>query len=472
VSLVETEAGKTAASSDRRLVVVSNRVSAPRGGRSGSEGGLAVGIRAALEEKGGVWFGWSGKTVERDPGGPDTFESGPVTYAMVDLSQRDYEEYYNGFANRSLWPLFHYRLDLADFNRRYLAGYQRVNALFSHRLAPLLRDDDLLWIHDYHLIPMAEHLRNMGCAQTMGFFLHIPWPAIEVLLALPNHRALVQSLCAYDLIGFQTEDYRQSFLAYVVRELHGRIDEDGTTVVAFGRRIRTGTYPISIDTDDLAAAAAENAESRQVRRLQASIRERDLIIGVDRLDYSKGLLVRVEAYEHLLRAYPANRGRVVMLQIAPPSRTDVPEYGQIRREMESACGRLNAAFSEFDWTPIRYLNKGFARRMLAGFYRTAKVGLVTPLRDGMNLVAKEYVASQDPEDPGVLVLSRFAGAARELDGALIVNPYDLEGVAEAIQTALAMDRDERRERFQGMFQRLKDYDIHAWWADFLGDLDE
>ncbi len=458
-----------APSADRRLVVVSNRVSAPRGGRTGSEGGLAVGIRAALEEKGGVWFGWSGKTIERDPGGPSIFESGPVTYATVDLSKRDYEEYYNGFANRSLWPLFHYRLDLADFNRRYLAGYQRVNSLFAHRLVPLLKDDDLLWIHDYHLIPMAEHLRGMGCEQAMGFFLHIPWPAIEVLLALPNHRALVKSLCAYNLIGFQTENYRRAFLAYLSRELGAQIEPDGT-VLAFGRRIRTGTYPISIDTADLAEAAAENAESRQIRRLQASIRERELIIGVDRLDYSKGLLVRVQAYEHLLRAYPANRGRVVMLQIAPPSRIDVPEYGQIRREMEAACGALNAAYSEFDWTPIRYLNKGFGRRMLAGFYRTAAVGLVTPLRDGMNLVAKEYVASQDPENPGVLVLSRFAGAAEELDGALIVNPYDLEGVAEAIQTALAMPLDERRARFHGMFERLQTYDIHAWWADYLSDL--
>jgi trehalose 6-phosphate synthase len=466
VSSLESASTRARGAKTRRLVVVSNRVSAPRGGRSGSEGGLAVGIRAALQANGGVWFGWSGKTVERDPGEPNMFESGPITYAMMDLSERDYEEYYNGFANRSLWPLFHYRLDLADFNRRYLAGYQRVNALFAHRLKPLLRDDDLLWIHDYHLIPMAEHLRQMGCTQTMGFFLHIPWPAIEVLLALPNHRALVQSLCAYDLVGFQTETYREAFLRYLEREVGATVHPDGR-VEAFGRTVRTRVFPISIDTEDLAEAAAENADSRQIRRLQASIRERDLIIGVDRLDYSKGLLVRVMAYEHLLRSYPANRGRVVMLQIAPPSRTDVPEYGHLRREMEGACGHLNATFSEFDWTPVRYLNKGFGRRLLAGFYRTARIGLVTPLRDGMNLVAKEYVASQNPEDPGVLVLSRFAGAADEMDGALIVNPYDLEGVAEAMQTALAMPREERRERFAGMFKRIEAYDIHAWWSDYL-----
>ena len=456
----------------RRLVVVSNRVAVPRHGRTGGEGGLAVGVKAALEESGGMWFGWSGKTVEHDVGEPEAaglFEAGKTTYAMVDLTRRDYEEYYNGFANRSIWPLFHYRLDLADFNRRYLAGYQRVNALFARRLAPLLRDDDLLWIHDYPLIPMADQLRHMGCRQTMGFFLHIPWPALEVLLALPNHRALVQSLCAYDLVGFQTEDYRRAFVDYCQRELGATVDAEGT-LEAFGRRVRTGTFPISIDTQSLAEAAEEAAGSRQIHRLRDSVRNRDLIIGVDRLDYSKGLLVRVQAYEHLLRAYPANRGRVVMLQIAPPSRMEVPEYMQLRHEMEAACGHLNGAFAEFDWTPVRYLNKGFSRRMLAGFYRTARVGLVTPLRDGMNLVAKEYVASQNPEDPGVLVLSRFAGAARELDGALIVNPYDLEATAEAMQMALALDLEERKDRYRTMIDRLRNHDIDRWREDYLSAL--
>ncbi|WP_421708976.1 alpha,alpha-trehalose-phosphate synthase (UDP-forming) [Algihabitans sp.] len=466
------ETTRTPAATKRRLVVVSNRVAVPRPGRTGGEGGLAVGVKAALEESGGMWFGWSGKTVDYEQGEPEAAslsKAGQIAYATIDLSQRDYDEYYNGFANRSIWPLFHYRLDLADFNRRYLAGYQRVNALFARRLAPLLRDDDLLWIHDYHLIPMADQLRHMGCQQTMGFFLHIPWPSTEVLLALPNQRALVQSLCAYDLVGFQTEEYRKAFLDYCRRELGATILPDGT-VEAFGRHVRTGTFPISIDTEPLAKAAEEASESRQIRRLRDSVRNRDLVIGVDRLDYSKGLLVRVQAYEHLLRAYPANRGRVVMLQIAPPSRMEVPEYKQLRNEMEGACGRLNGAFAEFDWTPVRYLNKGFSRRMLAGFYRTARVGLVTPLRDGMNLVAKEYVASQDPADPGVLVLSRFAGAAHELDGALIVNPYDLEATAEAMQTALSLDLEERRERYRTMFERLRIHDIDRWREDYLSAL--
>jgi trehalose 6-phosphate synthase len=425
----------------------------------------------ALRQEGGIWFGWSGKVTEHEPSAPDIFDVGRLTYATLDLSERDHEEYYNGFANRSIWPLFHYRLDLAEFNRRYLAGYQRVNALFANKLMPLLRDDDRVWVHDYHLIPMAEQLRQHGCHQKIGFFLHIPWPATEVLLALPSHRTLVRAICAYDLVGFQTESDRENFAEYVVKELGGT-DLGGGRIEIFGKTVKTGAYPISIDAEGLARMAEEAATSRQSQRLRESVRDRDLIIGVDRLDYSKGLVARVETFEHLLKAYPSNRGRVVFLQIAPPSRSDVPEYMQIRRELESIYGRVNSTYAEFDWTPIRYLNKGFSRRMLTGFFRAASIGLVTPLRDGMNLVAKEYVASQEPENPGVLVLSRFAGAALEMDGAVIVNPYDVEGVAEALQEALAMPLDERKDRWSRMFEHLKTHDITRWRRDYLTALAE
>src|SRR5690606_2531939 len=235
----------------------------------------------------------------------------------------------------------------------------RANALFASKLLPVLRDDDQIWIHDYHLIPLADRLRQAGCRHTIGFFLHIPWPAPEVLVALPNHRNLVNSLCAYDLIGFQTEIVRQAFIDYVVRDAGGR-QLDESTVELKGRKVKTGAYPISIDTENLARIAEEAADTRHTERLRASVRDRDLIVGVDRLDYSKGLVARVEAFEHLLKAYPANRGRAVFLQVAPPSRSDVPEYRQIREQLESACGRVNAAYADFDWTPIRYLNKGFS----------------------------------------------------------------------------------------------------------------
>jgi trehalose 6-phosphate synthase len=436
---------------------------------SGAEGGLAVAVNAALKERGGIWFGWSGQISEQESNEAETFNVGNITYASVDLTQKDHAEYYNGFANRTLWPLFHYRLDLTDFNRRNLLGYLRVNQLLASRLLPLLEPDDLIWVHDYHLIPMAELLRTAGCNQRMGFFLHIPWPAMEVLLALPNHMEIVRSLSVYDLVGFQTDRDLRAFLDYIEQEAGGKVGKDGTVSV-FGRRFKAEAFPIQIDTDNVTEASREAINSRQTKRLKASLRGRDLIIGVDRLDYSKGLVTRMEAYELLLTNYPANRGQVTFLQIAPPSRSDVPEYVEIRQELEYAAGRINGAFAEFDWNPIRYLNKGFTRQTLTGFYRLGRVGLVTPLRDGMNLVAKEFVAAQDPKDPGVLVLSRFAGAARELNGALVVNPYDVEGVAEALQVALTLGLKERKERWNAMYEQLRTHDVHYWREQFLDSL--
>jgi len=449
-----------------RLVVVSNRVPAVKQSRPGAEGGLAVAVRAALREHGGIWFGWSGKVLDRDYGQPTVTQTGKTTYATVDLTQRDYDDYYVGFSNSTLWPLFHYRLDLAEFAHRTWAGYQRVNTLFAHRLQPLLNDSDIVWIHDYHFMLMAENLRRADCRQRMGFFLHIPWPALQVLLALPMHREIVKALCAYDLIGFQTEDDLLNFQDYILREAGGEAGKDGT-IGAFGRTLQAQAFPIGIDTEMFATMAEESEGSKQVDRLQESLGRRDLIIGVDRLDYSKGLIKRVEAFEHLLTAYPDNRGKVVFLQINPPSRSDVTDYVDIRQELEAAAGHVNGTFAEYDWMPIRYLNKSFSRRVLAGFFRISRVGFVTPLRDGMNLVAKEFVAAQSAKDPGALVLSRFAGAARELDGALIVNPYDVEDVAERLQEALAMPLEARQERWRSMYKAIAKNDVTAWRESFV-----
>ncbi|HEY9549230.1 MAG TPA: trehalose-6-phosphate synthase, partial [Kiloniellaceae bacterium] len=286
-----------------RLVVVSNRVAAAKQTRPGAEGGLAVAVRAALRQRGGIWFGWSGKVVETDSGSPAITESGKTTYATIDLTQRDYEEYYVGFSNSTLWPLFHYRLDLADFTQRTWTGYQRVNALFAQRLQPFLKNTDTVWVHDYHFTLLAEQLRIAGCRQKIGFFLHIPWPALQILLALPMHRQVVKALCAYDLLGFQTEDDLLCFQDYIRREAGGEVDSDGT-VRAFGRTLKAEAFPIGIDTEMFAQMAVESEGGKQVIRLEESLAGRDLIIGVDRLDYSKGLIKRVQAFEHLLTAYP------------------------------------------------------------------------------------------------------------------------------------------------------------------------
>ncbi len=389
----------------------------------------------------------------------------------MDLSHADHRAYYLGYANSVLWPLFHYRLGLFEFRRDTFEGYLRVNAAFAAALAPLLLPDDLVWVHDYHLIPLGAELRKRGVQNRIGFFLHIPFPTTEVLTALPGHERLVEALCAYDLIGFQTVNDLRAFTDYIVNEARGETASDGT-FTAFGRRGRAGAFPISIDTEGFARAAEHAAGAPDMKRLSESLVGRALIIGVDRLDYSKGLPHRFEAFDQLMERWREHRSRVTLMQVAPPTRGQVAQYRALRRELEGLAGHVNGKYAEFDWVPIRYLNKTFSRNTLAGFYRLARIGLVTPLRDGMNLVAKEYVAAQDGNDPGVLVLSRFAGAARELDGALIVNPFDVEAMAEALHRALAMPLEERRKRWRGMMEVLRHNTVSKWREDFLRALRE
>ena len=452
-----------------RLVVVSNRVAPAKQPREGNQGGLAVAVLAALRDTGGIWFGWNGKIKRNPESKADTVEAGRVTYRTIALSPIDYEQFYLGYSNRALWPLFHYRLDLSESTHKNFEGYLRVNRIFVSRLLPMLRDDDLIWVHDYHLIPMAEYLRSAGSSHRIGFFLHIPWPAVQVLLALPQHREIVRALCSYDVVGFQTETDKQAFCDYVLDEVGGKVDDDGV-VHAFGRTFIAQAFPISIDTENVTNLARAAVKARPTQMLKESLGDRNLVIGVDRLDYSKGLIHRLEAVEHLLESYPEHRRNFVMLQIAPPTRSDVPEYQELQHEFEAMAGHINGRFAEADWAPTRYLNKGYNRRTLCGFFRISRVGLVTPLRDGMNLVAKEFIAAQDPEDPGILVLSRFAGAAQELSGALVVNPYDTEGVGEALQEALAMPLAARKKRWRADYDYLCRNDISAWREDFLSTL--
>jgi len=448
-----------------RLVVVSNRVAVPDA-QSATSGGLAVALRDALQSHGGIWFGWSGKTAAQTAEQPTMTEVGPVTYATLDLGRKDYNEYYNGYANRTLWPLFHYRLDLAEFSHENYTGYRRVNTLFAEKLRPLIKADDHLWVHDYHLIPLGLELRALGVEHPMGFYLHTPFPALEVMLALPSHALLVKSLCAYDVIGFQSENDLRAFHDYIRYEAGGEILDDDI-VRAYGRTLRASVFPIGIEHGQMEKAAAHAVQQGAARRLERTLANRSLMIGVDRLDYSKGIPDRFRSFERFLENYPAHRGQVSMMQIAPLSRSEVPEYKAIREELEGLAGYINGRYGDFDWMPLHYLTRNFQRETLAGFFRLSRVGIVTPLRDGMNLVAKEYVASQDPDYPGVLVLSRFAGAARELDAALLVNPYDNDGVAAALNQGLIMSLDERRERWQSMIAKVRDNSLEHWREQFL-----
>jgi len=447
-----------------RLVIVSNRVALPGEGAQRS-GGLVTGLVEALHQAGGLWFGWSGKLGET-PSVPNVLDADGVTYATVDLTRVDHDGYYSGFSNAALWPLFHYRLDLVNFTRRDFAAYLRVNALLANTLMPLLKPNDVVWVHDYHLIPMAEELRRVGARHRIGFFLHTPFPSLGVLATLPNYVELLRSLCAYDLVGFQTIEDLTAFHDAIIRRAAGKVSADGD-VRAFDRDLRSGVFPIGVDPDAIANMAARAVKSRTTRRLQESLRGRQLIIGVDRLDYSKGLEHRFKAFARFLESYPAQRDHVRLLQIATATRSDVPEYRALRQRLGALAGDIAGRYAQLHWAPIQYLNRSFSQHSLAGFFRVSRVALVTPLRDGMNLVAKEYVAAQASEDPGVLVLSPFAGAAYELDAALIANPYDPDAVAEALQTALLMPIEERRERWRSMMEILRHHSITAWRESFL-----
>jgi trehalose 6-phosphate synthase len=453
-----------------RLIVVSNRVSLSQEVGAASVGGLAGAISAALREHHGMWFGWSGETTPQYTGQIAMERIGDVTVAKVDLEPQDVEEYYDGYANKTLWPLFHDRIDLTAYERPFDAGYARVNTRFAQALAPLIGPDDLIWIHDYHLAPLARELRALGVKNRIGFFLHIPWPARQLLVTLPGHRKLVESLFHYDLIGFQTRDNLSAFTGYLASEI-GASDPDGDGVVeAFGRRARLGVFPIGIRPDDFSLGARSPAGEESFQRMQTSMAGRRMIVGVDRLDYSKGLEERFLAYEQFLASNEGLREKVFLLQIATLSRDMVEAYQDLRARLDAISGRINGAYGTVDWVPLRYVNTGHRQDELAGIYRAAAVGLVTPLRDGMNLVAKEYVASQDPEDPGVLILSRFAGAAAQMPSALIVNPYDRDDVAGAIQRALSMGFAERRRRWEKLMDGVVSEDIATWRETFVAAL--
>jgi trehalose 6-phosphate synthase len=452
-----------------RLVVVSNRVAPITEGQP-TAGGLAAGVMDALRQRGGLWFGWSGEIVEGVASASLREQvAGPVTLFTTDLSRADYDAFYRGFANGTLWPVLHGQTGLSRFDRAEFAGYRRVNAQFAHSLAGLVRGNDLIWAHDYHLFCLADALRAEGVRNRMGLFLHTPFPAPQVLMTVPVHVELIRALCQFDVIGFQTAADRTAFRDYVLRHAAGRVLTDDR-LLAFGRVVDTGVYPIGVHVDEVRAQALASANLPQAVGLRRSLGDGALVMSVDRLDYSKGLRERFRAYERFLEQRPERRGRATFLQIAPPSRADIETYQAIRRELEAEAGRINGRFAELDWMPIRYLNKGFPRSVLMPLYAEAQVGLVTPLRDGMNLVAKEYVAAQNPENPGVLILSQFAGAACELDAALIVNPFDPAETAEALERALAMPLAERRERHAAMLGVMRRNSLDRWRDRFVADL--
>ena len=440
---------------------------------NGTTGGLAVGVLAALKGPGGgIWFGWSGKSVDNASTDGEVRESDGIRFVTIDLPAEHFDRYYDGFCNATLWPLHHYFPGAFRYDADEFDSYMVINRFFADALLKVIEDGDTIWIHDYHLIPLARLLQEAKVRSKIGFFLHIPYPNIAVLRLLPTYVELVRDLCRYDLVGFQTAEDLEGFRS-AVQSVYPDARIGAENMDLSGRRIGIGVYPIGVDVDEIASEGAEaSANDEQVARLRQGLLGRKLLLGVDRLDYSKGLVERFASYRALLEARPDLQGRITFIQIAPLSRTNVAAYVEIRDALERAAGHTNGQFSDPDWTPVRYLNKDFTHRTLCGFLRIANVGVVTPVRDGMNLVAKEYVAAQDPDDPGALVLSSLAGAANELTGALLINPYDKNATARALQQALSMPLAERRERYETNIKALRANDIARWHSGFVTRLKE
>jgi len=454
-----------------RLIVVSNRVACPKGDEP-IEGGLAAALVPAVKTSGAIWVGSSRKqTSSTEQEGFAQMEPlGRGAVVTIGISSEQFGGFYEGFSNSALWPAFHSRTDLISTNVEHYVSYREVNALIARSLLRLARPDAMFWVHDYHFLTMASELRKFGIAQPIGFFFHTPFPSRDIILSLPHHSELIQAMLNYDLIGFQTDADLENFADYLRQEL--RLTGNDNVFTTNQGATRLACFPIGIDVEQFAEQAVTSANRPEATRLRSSLQGSKLVIGVDRVDYSKGLLNRLRALDQLLQRHPEFKRAVTFLQVGVPSRGKIPVYRQLQGELASLVGDINGRHSEIDWIPIRYLNKGFSRASLAGFYRAAHVGLVTSLNDGMNLVAKEYVAAQNPVDPGVLVLSRFTGAAKQLDAALVVNPHDIDGVSRAVVQALGMPVKERRERWDAMMETLKSSSLDMWFSDFVSNLAE
>jgi len=455
------------------VVVVSNRVAGANADGPIS-GGLAAALIPMVGKSGATWVGFSGD-VGGARGARDGFDEsiralGTGTIVGIDPPIEHYLGYYEGFANSALWPALHSRVDLIRVTADHYASYRAVNAFMARALMRFDKPDSVFWIHDYHFLPLGAEMRRLGIDRPIGFFLHTPWPDRRCMAAVPHHREIVREMLACDLLGFQTIEACANFEDYLRHEL-GMPPGNDTIASGWGRT-QLAAFPIGIDVDEFAARAAIAIAQPDVLRLRASLKSPKFVLGVDRLDYSKGLTNRFHAFGRMLELEPGLKRAVSFLQIAAPSRVNISAYRELTAELDMLVTEINGRHRQSDWTPIRYLNREFSQSTLAGLYRTAHVGLVTPFRDGMNLVAKEFVAAQNPGDPGVLILSRFAGAAKELNAALLVDPHDVDSMALQIANALAMPLEERRERWQQMVTKLQGRSLQNWFSAFLNALSE
>ena len=451
-----------------RLVAVSNRTAA---GEQSRAGGLAIALWETLEDTRGLWIGWSGRIIDFPSQRARLSEEDGVEFALTDYSRQQYDGFYLGYSNSVLWPVMHNRIDLAVFDSDFFRYYVEINEKYAHIVRRQVTQRDVVWVHDYHFFLLGHLLREEGWTGTCGFFLHVPFPAPEVFKAVPEHRKLVQGLCAYDVVGLQTGKDLANLAQYLEEEFNAQELPDGRFRVG-ERIVRLLHCPIGIDCEGFAEAALDVPAKEAAAKLSKFLGDRDLVIGVDRMDYSKGLPQRFEGMAELFDRYPDLHGKISFTQIAPPSRSVVEEYVHLREQLDALSGRINGDYGDLDWIPIRYLARGYEREEIAGLYRLARACLVTPLQDGMNLVAKEFVAAQDPDDPGVLILSQFAGAAEQMSEALIINPYDSIAIAHAVKQAIEMPLEERQARWHKLYENISAQDINWWRQRFLDAFNE
>ncbi len=460
----------------RRLVVVSNRLPAALK-KEGSEwtvkpgaGGLVTALAPVLKNRGGVWIGWSGAsdpTLDVDDLLSDFSSEAGYDLFTVPLTREEVDGYYFGFSNEIIWPLFHDLQTRCRFAPDYWRMYLDVNFKFAEVVARKTSPDDYVWIQDYHLMHQAFFLKSMGVKRKTGFFLHIPFPTPDIFMKLPWRWKLIQALTEFDLVGFQTLQDRKNF-SECLRRLMPEVKIEGrggvVSVDMGNRQFRLGAFPISIDFNQFNSMAERPEVAQKAFDIKEALRHRKIILGVDRLDYTKGIPERIRSIQTLLRRYPDLKGRVNFVQIAVPSREEVDEYKELRTEIEQLVGRVNGEFSFPGWVPVHYHYRSFPHDELVAYYAAADIGLVTPLRDGMNLVAKEYCACNTAED-GVLILSEFAGAAAQLQkGAYLVNPYDMEGIAKALHRAFHWEKEERRSHMTKLRDQIRKNNIY-WWVD-------
>jgi alpha,alpha-trehalose-phosphate synthase [UDP-forming] len=467
------------ASSRSRLVVVSNRLPfafhRADGGAWVAEpgnGGLVTALMPVLRDRGGTWVGWTGAAGSPRALGRALAKAGSdagYDLVAVPLDAGEIEEFYLGFSNEVVWPLFHDLPSLCRFDPAYWRSYERVNRKYARAVAPRAARGDFVWVHDYHLMGVGAELRAMGNEARLGFFLHIPFPSPDIFMKLPWRKQVLESLLRYDLVGFQTLRDRYNFVACVAAFVdEARVEGRGNVVTVHGPhgKTRAGAFPISIDYNAFMRAAATQAVADKAHELHTLLPRRKLVLGIDRLDYTKGIALRLRAFQELLEKHPEMRGQVSLMQVVVPSREKIPEYERMKTEIEQLAGRINGAFARpGGWVPVWFEYRTLTRLELLAYYRAADIALITPLKDGMNLVAKEYCACSIEEDC-VLVLSEFAGAAEQLGpaGALLVNPFDIEGVAEAIREAHSMPEAQRLARMRAMRRSIRRQDVF-WWVD-------